>query len=64
VPEIPQPERQLFVAELAAAMDRRRDRIGEYAAELTWRDFAGEIHFALGLQAWTWASSRCSVAFR
>jgi hypothetical protein len=33
VPEIADPERRLFVAELAAAMDARRERIGEYAAE-------------------------------
>ena len=33
VPEIADPERQRFVAELAAAMDARKERIGEHAAE-------------------------------
>ncbi len=33
VPEIADPERQRFVAELAATMDARKERIGEHAAE-------------------------------
>src|SRR5205823_5027778 len=33
VPEIADPERQRLVAELATAMDERKDRIGEHAAE-------------------------------
>ena len=33
VPEVTDPERQRFVAELAAAMDARKERIGEHAAQ-------------------------------
>jgi AAA domain/TrwC relaxase len=33
VPELADPERQRFVTELAAAMDARKERIGEHAAE-------------------------------
>ena len=33
VPEIADPERRAYVTQIAALMDARRDRIGEYAAE-------------------------------
>jgi len=33
VPQIPDPDRQRFVTELAAAMDARKERIGEHATE-------------------------------
>ena len=32
VPALPDPERQVYVAEIAALMDARKDRIGEHAA--------------------------------
>ena len=34
-PEIADPERREFAAQIAAAMDARKDRIGEYAADST-----------------------------